>query len=74
MESTVVVLPGEIIPSELIPTADKKRNKPLTLGPGLHFSPPSTVSTVIAGELCVDKRKRAIWIENGGGRVSNPNT
>lgn len=69
MESPIIVSPGEIIPVSLIPSTDKKKNKALTLGPGLRYTPPSTISTVIAGELCVDSKKRALWIENGGGRV-----
>jgi exosome complex component RRP40 len=62
------VLPGNTIPSSQIPKSSKKQ---LKLGPGLTHTPPSIISATIAGELNIDNRKNAIWIESysNGGRV-----
>ncbi|KAI1324440.1 hypothetical protein F5Y16DRAFT_304879 [Xylariaceae sp. FL0255] len=61
----VVVLPGDQIPTSLIPTHPKK---PLKLGPGLRHVPPSELIPTVAGQLVTDFRKNSIWVENNGGR------
>ena len=63
-----VVLPGDIIPSNFLPTS-RNPSKPLTLGPGLQHESPNTITAVSGGELCIDERKNAIWVEHNGGRV-----
>ncbi|KAF2433017.1 hypothetical protein EJ08DRAFT_695047 [Tothia fuscella] len=62
---TTPVLPGDILPSELIPHST---NKAVKLGPGLRHIPPSTVKATISGTVTSDLRKNAIWIEYNGGR------
>lgn len=61
-----VLLPGEDIPSQLLPRNEKK---PLVLGPGLRHAPPGAVKATIAGAVAADRRKNAVWIEHDGGRV-----
>ncbi|KAK8204975.1 hypothetical protein IWZ01DRAFT_441224 [Phyllosticta capitalensis] len=62
-----VVLPGEEIPEPLLPTS-KNPDKPLRLGPGLRHTPPSTITSTVAGTLNVDNRKNGIWVEYNSGR------
>lgn len=64
----VFVMPGDIIPTEY-PLISSCASKPLKLGPGLRHSPPSTVRAVLAGSLCIEPKKNAIWVENNTGRV-----
>lgn len=64
-----VLLPGDVIAPSDIPTS-KKANKALAIGPGLKYTPPSTIALTVAGALQVDPRKPALWIESNGGRVS----
>ncbi len=66
--ATQVVLPGQDIPSDVLPTSSNS-SLPLKLGPGLRHIPPSTITPTIAGSLCVDNRKNAVWVESNGGRV-----
>ncbi|KAK8201955.1 exosome non-catalytic core subunit rrp40 [Zalaria obscura] len=66
MASPTIVLPGQDLPPALLPNSST--NKALTLGPGLRHIPPSSIITTVAGELCTDPRKNALWIENNGGR------
>jgi len=66
MASTFDILPGDAIPSNLIPRSEKKR---LKLGPGLQHIPPSTIKATVAGTLQSDFRKNAIWLDYNGGRV-----
>ncbi|MCJ1429419.1 exosome non-catalytic core subunit rrp40 [Sticta canariensis] len=61
------VLPGESIPPESLPIPSNP-SIPLKLGPGLQHTPPSTITTVLAGSLCIDAKKKAIWVENNTGR------
>jgi exosome complex component RRP40 len=68
---TMVVLPGDEILQEVLPTPTGKK-KHLTLGPGLRHIPPNTVATTIAGALVTDNKKVAAWIESNSGRVSAP--
>lgn len=65
----MIVLPGDQVPPEKIP-ASKTKEKPVTLGPGLCHVPPSSIVASVAGELRIDSKKRALWVENIGGRVS----
>ncbi|KAJ9624027.1 exosome non-catalytic core subunit rrp40 [Taxawa tesnikishii (nom. ined.)] len=66
--STTVVLPGQPLPSSAPALPAPPSNKTLTLGPGLRHVPPSTVLPTIAGELCTDTRKNAVWVESSSGR------
>lgn len=70
---TMVVLPGETIPQDLLPVPTGKK-KHLTLGPGLRHIPPSTVSSTTAGSLVTDPKKVAAYIDSNSGRVSPPYT
>lgn len=67
MVVNTVVLPGDIISPESLPTP--LNGKPLKLGPGLRLVPPSTVTAVLAGSLIVHHKKNAVWVENVSGRV-----
>lgn len=71
MSSGTFVLPGdEISPSAI--SSSLNTSAPLKLGPGLIHIPPSTIKPVVAGNLCVNAAKNAIWIEGYDGRVSSP--
>jgi len=63
-----VVLPGDTIPPRALPLGTGK-TKTLTLGPGLHHIPPSTVAATIAGALTTDHKKNAAAVEANTGRV-----
>ncbi|KAF2105113.1 hypothetical protein NA57DRAFT_63292 [Rhizodiscina lignyota] len=65
MTSTLLLLPGDEVPSSLLP---KGNHKPLVLGPGLRHAPPSSVRATVSGTLTVDARKNALWIETNRGR------
>ena len=65
---SMLVLPGDKLPPEILPIPSNP-SAALKLGPGLRYIPPSTVTPVHAGPLCVDKKKNAIWVENNNGRV-----
>jgi len=59
------VLPGESLDAESLPSHP---TLPLKLGPGLRHIPPNTITPTVAGQLCTDKRKNAVWVEFNGGR------
>ena len=61
-----LLLPGDVITA--VPTPQKPNAK-LKLGPGLTHTPPSTIAAHKAGELVVDVRKHALWLESNGRRV-----
>ena len=61
-------LPGDVT---AVPTLQKPNAK-LRLGPGLTHTPPSTITAHKAGELVVDARKHALWLESNGRRVQIP--
>ncbi|RDW61391.1 putative exosome complex exonuclease RRP40 [Coleophoma crateriformis] len=65
MATETFVLPGDSLDSELLPSHP---TLPLRLGPGLRHIPPSTITPTVAGQLCTDARKNAVWIEYNGGR------
>ncbi|MCJ1349753.1 exosome non-catalytic core subunit rrp40 [Peltigera leucophlebia] len=67
MPAASFVIPGDIIPTEDLPMPSNG-SKPLKLGPGLRHTPPSTISAVLAGSLCIEPKKNAIWVENSTGR------
>lgn len=70
MATKTVLLPGETIPQELIPTRNKP-SKTLKVGPGLRFTPPDTITSSVSGILSVDARKHSLWVEtNGQGRYT----
>ena len=66
MAGGTVLLPGDIISSDDLPTSP---NSPLKIGPGLRLVPPSSITAVLAGSLFIDRKKNAVWIENTSGRV-----
>jgi len=66
MATEIFVFPGDILDSEALPSHPKL---PLKLGPGLRHIPPHTITPTVAGQLCVDKRKNAVWVEYSGSRV-----
>lgn len=66
MATAVYVLPGDVVPSELLPSHP---NLPVKLGPGLRLIPPESITSTVAGQLCSDTKKNAIWVEHNGGRV-----
>lgn len=64
-----ILLPGEEISPQDLPTKSKKGT--LTLGPGLRhiLSPTSTsILATTAGSLHVDNKKSALWLERPHGR------
>jgi len=65
-----LVLPGEILPADVLPVPASS-SATLKLGPGLRHVPPATITPVLAGLLCVDQKKNAIWVEHNNGRVSD---
>ncbi|MCJ1255784.1 exosome non-catalytic core subunit rrp40 [Lignoscripta atroalba] len=67
MAVQTLVLPGEEISANSLPTPSNP-SIPLKLGPGLRHVPPSTITPTVAGLLCVDHKKNAIWVENNSGR------
>lgn len=66
MSTKTLVLPGEDIDAQSLPSHP---TLPLKLGPGLRHIPPSTITPTVAGYLCTDARKNAVWVEFNGGRV-----
>ena len=68
MSTETLVFPGEIISPEVLPIPSNP-SLPLKLGPGLRHVPPSTITSTLAGPLCIDRKKNAIWVENNTGRV-----
>jgi len=62
-----IVLPGDEIPTSLIPTHKKN---PLRLGPGLRHLPPDHILPTVAGQLIADHRKTALYLEYNGGRYT----
>ncbi|KAG4430641.1 hypothetical protein IFR05_013874 [Cadophora sp. M221] len=65
MAAQIFVLPGQHLDPESLPSHPKL---PLKLGPGLRLIPPSTITSTVAGQLCTDKRKNAVWVEFNGSR------
>ena len=66
MATETFVLPGETLDPACLPSHPKL---PLKLGPGLRHIPPNTITPTVAGQLCTDKRKNAVWVEFNGSRV-----
>lgn len=67
--AAIFVLPGDRLDPESLPSHP---TLPLKLGPGLRHIPPNTITPTVAGQLCTDKRKNAVWVEFNGGRVCSP--
>ncbi|KAK4693409.1 exosome complex component RRP40, partial [Lecanoromycetidae sp. Uapishka_2] len=73
MATATVVLPGQNISPDVLPVPSNPK-LPLKLGPGLRHVPPSTITSTVAGSLCVDQKRNAIWVENNSGRyIPQPN-
>ena len=68
MSAKILVLPGEEISTDALPKPSNTSIH-LKLGPGLRHVPPSTITPTVAGSLCVDHKRNAIWVENNNGRV-----
>lgn len=66
MATPTYVLPGEQLDPHSLPSHAKL---PLKLGPGLRLLPPSTITPTVAGQLCTEAKKNAVWVEFRGGRV-----
>lgn len=64
--STMLVFPGDPLP--VIPPPSKA-NATLKVGPGLTHTPPDNITVHKAGELNIDERRHALWIEGNGKRV-----
>ncbi|CAF9933278.1 exosome non-catalytic core subunit rrp40 [Imshaugia aleurites] len=67
MATQTLVLPGDTISPNILPIPSNPSHF-LKLGPGLRHTPPSTITSVLAGSLCIDPKKNAIWVENNSGR------
>lgn len=67
--STMLVFPGDPLPA--IPPSPKA-NTTLKIGPGLTHTPPDNITVHKAGELNIDERRHALWIEGNGKRVLSP--
>lgn len=65
------VLPGDDLPLPLPLPAPGSKNAAIKIGPGLAHLPPDAIVPVTAGELNVDEKKRMIWVEGDGKRVTN---
>ncbi|KUJ13668.1 uncharacterized protein LY89DRAFT_698861 [Mollisia scopiformis] len=65
MATETFVLPGDTIDAGVLPSHP---TQPLKLGPGLRHIPPNTITSTVAGQLCTDKRKNAVWVEYNGSR------
>jgi exosome complex component RRP40 len=66
MATETFVLPGDELDAASLPSHP---TLPIKLGPGLRHTPPNTITSVVAGRLCTDSRKNAVWVEYNGGRV-----
>lgn len=66
MATETFVLPGDHLNPDSLPSHPKL---PLKLGPGLQHIPPNIITPTIAGLLCTDKRKNAVWVESNTSRV-----
>lgn len=64
--ATMLMFPGDTL-SEIPPPP--KANTSLKIGPGLTHTPPDRIAVHKAGELNVDERRHALWIEGNGKRV-----
>ncbi|OAA55635.1 exosome complex exonuclease RRP40 [Cordyceps fumosorosea ARSEF 2679] len=66
MASHIIVLPGDAIDDDLIPTHPRK---PLRLGPGLRHDPATnSILPTVAGRLVSDHNKNLIRVETSTGR------
>ncbi|RKF61914.1 Exosome complex component RRP40 [Erysiphe neolycopersici] len=65
MGTEAFVLPGDTLDAGALPSHPVL---PLKIGPGLRHTPPDTVRSTVAGHLCIDRRKNAIWVEYKGSR------
>lgn len=68
MTAPAVVLPGEVLPSSILPIPSNPKHA-LKLGPGLRHTPPATITSTLAGSLGIDSKKHAVWVEHNSGRV-----
>ncbi|KAI9846020.1 MAG: exosome non-catalytic core subunit rrp40 [Thelocarpon superellum] len=67
MSSQGFLLPGDNVSPHWLPIPTNP-SVSLKLGPGLRHIPPDTITPVVAGEVCVDAKRNAIWMEHNGGR------
>ena len=69
MASGELLLPGEAIPSNSLPSGNNP-SAMLRLGPGLLHTPPATITATVSGIPHTDTKKNTIWIENNSGRYN----
>ena len=69
--ATPILLPGDVLSQDQLPSSSKS-SRTLTVGPGISFSPPSTLEVSTSGIVSVDNRKNTVWIENNGGGKYQP--
>lgn len=60
MMTEMFLFPGDKIDSNILPSHPSSA---LKIGPGLRHVPPDSISPTIAGKLCIDNKKNAVWIE-----------
>ncbi|KAI0998684.1 hypothetical protein K3495_g9512 [Podosphaera aphanis] len=65
MAMDTFVMPGDPIDSNILPSHP---TLPLKIGPGLKHTPPNTICSTVAGLLCTDQRKNAVWVEYNSTR------
>ena len=63
MEGVQILVPGDKIDSDLIPTSQKRK-----LGPGVYYAAPDEYLCTVAGPLEVDYRKKAAFISTPNAR------
>lgn len=66
MMTEMFLFPGDKIDSNILPSHPSSA---LKIGPGLRHVPPDSISPTIAGKLCIDNKKNAVWIEYKCSRV-----
>ncbi|KAL8998824.1 MAG: hypothetical protein Q9169_002162 [Polycauliona sp. 2 TL-2023] len=67
MTAQTLVMPGQVLSQDVLPVS-RKSSTPIKLGPGLRYTPPSTITTISPGPLCTDPKKNTVWVENNSGR------
>ncbi|KAG9244567.1 hypothetical protein BJ878DRAFT_63713 [Calycina marina] len=65
MAADPILLPGDYLDPKVLPSHPSKA---LKLGPGLLHIPPNSIVSTVAGRLCTDNKKNAVWVEYNSGR------
>ncbi|KAI9671604.1 MAG: exosome non-catalytic core subunit rrp40 [Trizodia sp. TS-e1964] len=69
MNAPSFIFPGESIANSLLPLPANP-STPLKLGPGMRLLPPATITATVAGVVCIDARKNAVWTDHNSGRYT----